>query len=188
MKEHVDFVEQKQELGEGVGKPDITVKLPGDRVVYIDAKVPWANYQAMVTTDDAGQRADIIHQLAERGIDVQGDAFAPQASALPGSEDENEFTARGWLQTEIWPLFLFSVGGMLIFPVANDFLTLFVALEVMSLPLYLLAGMARRRRLLSQEAAMKYFVLGAFSSAFLLYGAALRMNSFSLPSALKRRS
>lgn len=111
--------------------------------------------------------------LAERGIDVQGDSFAPQASALPGSDDENEFTARGWLQTEIWPLFLFSVGGMLIFPVANDFLTLFVALEVMSLPLYLLAGMARRRRLLSQEAAMKYFVLGAFSSAFLLYGSAL---------------
>lgn len=111
--------------------------------------------------------------LAERGIDVQGDAFAPQASALPGSEDESEFTLRGWLQTEIWPLFLFSVGGMLIFPVANDFLTLFVALEVMSLPLYLLAGMARRRRLLSQEAALKYFVLGAFSSAFMLYGSAL---------------
>ncbi|MEN9710414.1 MAG: hypothetical protein RL441_406 [Actinomycetota bacterium] len=111
--------------------------------------------------------------LAERGIDAQGDAFAPQASALPGSEDETEFTARGWLQTEIWPLFLFSVGGMLIFPVANDFLTLFVALEVMSLPLYLLAGMARRRRLLSQEAALKYFILGSFSSAFLLYGSAL---------------
>jgi NADH-quinone oxidoreductase subunit N len=43
----------------------------------------------------------------------------------------------------------------------------------MSLPLYLLAGMARRRRLLSQEAALKYFLLGAFSSAFFLYGAAL---------------
>jgi NADH-quinone oxidoreductase subunit N len=43
----------------------------------------------------------------------------------------------------------------------------------MSLPLYLLAGMARRRRLLSQEAALKYFILGAFSSAFFLFGAAL---------------
>jgi NADH-quinone oxidoreductase subunit N len=48
-----------------------------------------------------------------------------------------------------------------------------VALEVLSLPLYLLCGMARRRRLLSQEAALKYFLLGAFSSAFLLYGIAL---------------
>jgi NADH-quinone oxidoreductase subunit N len=50
---------------------------------------------------------------------------------------------------------------------------MFIALEVMSLPLYLLAGMARRRRLLSQEAALKYFLLGAFSSAFFLFGAAL---------------
>jgi NADH-quinone oxidoreductase subunit N len=111
--------------------------------------------------------------LAEKNVDPQGDAFAPRASALPGSDDEVEFTRQGWLQTEIWPLFMFAVTGMVIFPVANDFLTLFVALEVMSLPLYLLAGMARRRRLVSQEAALKYFVLGAFSSAFLLYGAAL---------------
>ncbi len=50
---------------------------------------------------------------------------------------------------------------------------MFVALEVFSLPLYLLCGLARRRRLISQEAAMKYFLLGAFSSAFFLYGIAL---------------
>ena len=111
--------------------------------------------------------------MAERSIDPAGDAFAARASALPGSEDEKQFTARGFLQTEIWPLFLFAVGGMLLFPVSNDLLIMFIALEVMSLPLYLLAGMARRRRLLSQEAAMKYFLLGAFSSAFFLYGAAL---------------
>jgi NADH-quinone oxidoreductase subunit N len=48
-----------------------------------------------------------------------------------------------------------------------------VALEVLSLPLYLLCGLARRRRLLSQEAALKYFLLGAFSSGFFLYGVAL---------------
>ena len=52
---------------------------------------------------------------------------------------------------------------MLLFPAANDLLTLFVALEVLSLPLYLLCGLARRRRLMSQEAALKYFLLGAFS-------------------------
>lgn len=111
--------------------------------------------------------------IAEKNVDPQGDGFAARSSTLPGSEDERAFTAQGVLQTEIWPLFLFSVGGMLLFPVANDFLTMFVALEVFSLPLYLLAGMARRRRLLSQEAALKYFVLGAFSSAFFLFGAAL---------------
>jgi NADH-quinone oxidoreductase subunit N len=68
---------------------------------------------------------------------------------------------------------MLSVGGMMLFPAAGDLLTLFVALEVLSLPLYLLSGMARRRRLLSQEAALKYFLLGAFSSAFLLFGAAM---------------
>ena len=111
--------------------------------------------------------------MAERALDPLGDAFAPRASALPGSEDERQFAERGYFQTEIWPFFLFSLTGMLLFVAANDLLLMFVSLEVMSLPLYLLAGMARRRRLLSQEAALKYFLLGAFSSAFFLYGAAL---------------
>jgi NADH-quinone oxidoreductase subunit N len=48
-----------------------------------------------------------------------------------------------------------------------------VALEVLSLPLYLMCGLARRRRLLSQEASVKYFLLGAFASGFFLYGLAL---------------
>ena len=111
--------------------------------------------------------------FAESRVDPQGDAFTARASALPGGEDERAFTAQGWTQTEVWPLFLFAVGGMVLFPVANDLLTMFVALEVLSLPLYLIAGMARRRRLLSQEASLKYFVLGAFSSAFFLMGTAL---------------
>lgn len=50
----------------------------------------------------------------------------------------------------------------MVFPAASDLITMFVALEVFSLPLYLMCGMARRRRLLSQEAALKYFLLGAF--------------------------
>jgi NADH-quinone oxidoreductase subunit N len=111
--------------------------------------------------------------MAEKHVDPAGDSFAPRASALPGSVDEQEFTKLGWLQTEVWPLFLFAVGGMLLFPAATDLLTMFVALEVLSLPLYIMAGLARRRRLLSQEASLKYFVLGAFSSAFFLYGTAL---------------
>jgi NADH-quinone oxidoreductase subunit N len=77
------------------------------------------------------------------------------------------------MQTEIFPLALFAIGGMMVFPAATDTVTLFVALEVLSLPLYLLCGLARRRRLLSQEAALKYFLLGAFSSGFFLYGVAL---------------
>ncbi|WP_019875363.1 NADH-quinone oxidoreductase subunit NuoN [Sporichthya polymorpha] len=108
--------------------------------------------------------------LAERRL---GGEFAASAATVPGSAAEKEVTRRGWTQTEIYPLMMFSIGGMLIFPAANDLLLMFVALEVLSLPLYLLCGLARRRRLLSQEAALKYFLLGAFSSAFFLYGIAM---------------
>ncbi|PTR26579.1 NADH dehydrogenase subunit N [Rhodococcus sp. OK519] len=101
------------------------------------------------------------------------DAFTPRASAVPGSDAEKEATRAGAAQTEVFPLTMFAVGGMLLFPAANDLLAMFVALEVLSLPLYLLCGLARRRRLLSQEAALKYFLLGAFSSAFFLFGVAL---------------
>jgi NADH-quinone oxidoreductase subunit N len=77
------------------------------------------------------------------------------------------------MQTEVFPLTLFAITGMLLFPAADDLLAMFVALEVLSLPLYLMCGLARRRRLLSQEASLKYFLLGAFSSAFFLYGTAM---------------
>jgi NADH-quinone oxidoreductase subunit N len=101
------------------------------------------------------------------------DAFAPQGAAVPGSGYEEAARVAGLQQTEVFPLVLFATGGMLIFPATGDLLTLFVALEVLSLPLYLLTGLSRRRRLLSQEASMKYFLLGSFASALLLFGIAL---------------
>jgi NADH-quinone oxidoreductase subunit N len=113
-----------------------------------------------------------VLMMAERQLDPAGDAFAPMASATPGGTEERDVTIAGWRQTEIYPLTLFAVGGMLLFPAANDLLTMFVALEVLSLPLYLMCGLARRRRLISQEAALKYFLLGSFSSAFFLFGIA----------------
>jgi len=109
--------------------------------------------------------------IAESSHEVS--AFAAQAAAVPGSPEEREGLLAGISHTEVYPLTLFAIGGMLLFPASNDLLTMFVALEVLSLPLYLLCGLARRRRLLSQEAAMKYFLLGAFSSAFFLFGVAM---------------
>ena len=111
--------------------------------------------------------------FAERHLDGGVTAFAGQAAALPGTEAERQASSRGLEHTEVFPLMLFAVGGMMLFPASNDLLTMFVALEVLSLPLYLLCGLARRRRLLSQEAALKYFMLGAFSSGFFVYGLAL---------------
>lgn len=111
--------------------------------------------------------------FAERGVGDGQSAFASSAATVPGSPLEREADRLRREHTEIFPLLLFALFGMLMFASANDLLTLFVALEVFSLPLYLLSGMARRRRLLSQEAALKYFLLGALSSGFLLFGISL---------------
>ncbi|KUH96714.1 NADH-quinone oxidoreductase subunit N [Mycolicibacterium acapulense] len=110
-----------------------------------------------------------VAEGGRRGLD----GFTPQASAVPGSVAEQVATKAGVIQTEVFPLTMFAIGGMLLFPASDDLLTMFIALEILSLPLYLLCGLARKRRLLSQEAALKYFLLGAFSSAFFLYGVAM---------------
>src|SRR5215210_1682451 len=110
--------------------------------------------------------------FAERVVEGAS-PFAPQAAAVPGTPAEREAIEHRAEHTEVFPLALFALSGMMLFPASNDLITMFVALEILSLPLYLLCGLARRRRLLSQEAALKYFLLGALSSAFFLYGAAL---------------
>ena len=73
---------------------------------------------------------------------------------------------------EAYILMLLSASGGVIMASANDLIVLFLGLEILSIAAYVLAGM-HVRRVRSGEAAMKYFVLGAFSSAFFLYGIAL---------------
>jgi NADH-quinone oxidoreductase subunit N len=109
--------------------------------------------------------------VAERTIE-RGGPFVAQAAITVGSEADRR-QARETGGTEVFPLMIFALGGMMLFVAANDLLTMFVALEVFSLPLYLLCALARRRRLVSQEAALKYFLLGAFASAFFIFGMAL---------------
>jgi NADH-quinone oxidoreductase subunit N len=111
--------------------------------------------------------------MGERFGGVGADAFTPMGASTPGSNQEDIATRAGYATSEVFPLALFAVLGMMVFLTANDLITMFVGLEVLSLPLYIMTGLARRRRLLSQEAALKYFLLGAFSSAFFLFGAAL---------------
>ena len=73
---------------------------------------------------------------------------------------------------EYYPLLLFATAGMVLLSSANDLILVFISLEVLSLALYVMVGLARRDSG-SQEASLKYFLLGAFSSAVLLYGIAL---------------
>ena len=73
---------------------------------------------------------------------------------------------------EYYPLLLFAATGMTLLASSNDLIMVFIAVEILSLALYVMAGLAKRD-LNSQESAIKYFLLGAFSSALLLYGIAL---------------
>ena len=72
---------------------------------------------------------------------------------------------------EYYALTLFAICGMMMMAAATDLLVIFIALEILSLAVYVLTGI-RRDSLASAEAAFKYFLLGAFSSAFFLYGIA----------------
>jgi NADH-quinone oxidoreductase subunit N len=121
----------------------------------------------------AGLGALSILLFAERALDPARSAFVTSAAVPVGSVRDREQLTSTRVQTEVYPLATFAIGGMMLFAAANDLLIMFVALEVLSLPLYLISGLARRRRLLSQEAAVKYFLLGAFASGFFLYGLAL---------------
>jgi NADH-quinone oxidoreductase subunit N len=73
---------------------------------------------------------------------------------------------------EYYALVLFATAGMMLLAAAGDLVVLFLALELMSLSLYVLAGFFKRE-LASSEASLKYFILGAFAVSFLLYGIAL---------------
>jgi NADH-quinone oxidoreductase subunit N len=110
--------------------------------------------------------------MGERSLEPGG-PFVSQAAITVGSDKDLHQAGGRPGATEVYPLTLFALGGMLLFVATSDLLTMFVALEVLSLPLYLLCALARRRRLLSQEAALKYFLLGSYASAFFLFGVAL---------------
>jgi len=73
---------------------------------------------------------------------------------------------------ELYPLILFTVVGMMLMASGTDLMTIFLGLEIMSVSLYVLAGF-NRANMKSNEAGLKYFLLGAFSTGFLLYGMAL---------------
>jgi NADH-quinone oxidoreductase subunit N len=87
--------------------------------------------------------------------------------AIAGPTIEREKLPGG----EYYALLLFSLSGMMLMATATDLLVIFLSLEVLSLGVYVLTGI-RRDSAVSTEAALKYFLLGAFASAFFLYGIA----------------
>ena len=94
-------------------------------------------------------------------------------SALLGIAVAYDYLRRMHMERgEYYALMMFTVAGMLLMSLAGDLILVFLAIELLSLPLYVMSGFARPEKG-SEEAAMKYFILGAFSSAFLVYGIAL---------------
>jgi NADH-quinone oxidoreductase subunit N len=81
-------------------------------------------------------------------------------------------TRLGIQRGEYYVLLMFSISGIMLMSMAADLIVIFLALELLSIPLYVLAGFASPRSD-SEEAAIKYFLLGAFASGFLVYGVAI---------------
>ena len=123
------------------------------------------------TLDTDGPRSVIAGAVALDGFSiylsgVMCAALVLIAPLLAGYLDREDLVS-----TEPYVLMLLSASGGTVMAAANDLVVLFVGLEILSIAVYVLAAM-HRRRARSQEAGLKYFVLGAFSSAFFLYGMA----------------
>jgi NADH-quinone oxidoreductase subunit N len=119
----------------------------------------WPGEPTVLAGSIAADRFTVVARLVVLAVAALGISYAAQSSA-PGR-----------IRGEIFPLIVFATLGMTLITAAADLIVVFLALEILSLSLYVLTGIAGRAR--STEASMKYFLLGAFSSAFFLYGIAM---------------
>jgi NADH-quinone oxidoreductase subunit N len=131
--------------------------------IAVAAALTWWNWDLAKTAFEGALALDGITRYARLILLAVG-ALAVLMAAQDAAGDPDE-------PPEVFPLLLFALTGMSLLAAASDLLVVFIALELLSLSLYVMAGATRRLR--AEEAAMKYFLLGAFSSAFLLYGIAL---------------
>lgn len=121
----------------------------------------WGNQQSgffgMVTCDNFGVAFKVIFVVVAMLVLLLASRF---------------LAAKGLKRAEFYALLNISVMGMMVMANSTDLVVIFLGLEIMSVPLYVMAGMARRS-LESNESGIKYFIMGAFASAFLVMGIAL---------------
>jgi NADH-quinone oxidoreductase subunit N len=120
----------------------------------------------------SGYGATLAGALAADGLGLFLQALVLGVATLTVLLSPGYLRSNGLERGEYYALLLFSVVGMMGLVTSLELVSMFVALEIMSIALYGLAGLQRERRE-SQESALKYFVTGAFASGFLLYGIAL---------------
>jgi len=166
--------------------PELALVGGGLLTLLIDAFRPRARRDALAAltlasvglaawfTFDLHDKRAVVMQgtLAVDGVALFAKMILLATCAMTVLISYHYLTRRRIHRGEYYPLILFATAGMTLLAAANDLLLVFLALEVLSLPLYVLVGVARRDDA-SQESALKYFLLGAFSSAFLLYGIAI---------------
>ena len=121
---------------------------------------------------DDGPRTVLAGALTLDGFGVFFTILISVATALAALLADDYLRREGFDGPEVYVLMLLSGAGGIVMAMANDLIVLFLGLEILSIAMYVLAG-SHARRASSQEAALKYFVLGSFSSAFFLYGIAL---------------
>jgi NADH-quinone oxidoreductase subunit N len=159
----------------------------------------WASLVLLVTVFAQKSRPGLIPLLTAVGLLITGVLLVPQfgleAGAFGGMLVLDGFATflnillvlgglltvglsydylqrMGMARGEYYALMLFSISGMMLMAMAADLIVIFLALELLSIPLYVLAAFGRPEPR-SEEAGLKYFLLGAFASGFLLYGIAL---------------
>jgi NADH-quinone oxidoreductase subunit N len=125
-----------------------------------------------IIVDDDGPYQAIEGTVAVDGFGVFVKSVVLVATFLALLLSAGYLTRERLEQPEYFALMLCSATGMMLMASANDLIIMFLALEILSISLYVLAAFDRRR-LTSQEAGLKYFLLGSFSSAVFLYGIAL---------------
>jgi NADH-quinone oxidoreductase subunit N len=166
--------------------PALVVVVTGCLVLLLDLLPPRASKTHLATVALLGVVAALLTTLAAWG--GRGRAFHDMvildnyalffhvvicyAAALIVLLSIDYLRRSGVESGEYYALVLFSTSGMLLLTSAADLIVVFLAIELMSLSLYVLSGLFKRRRQ-AGEASMKYFLLGVFASAFLLYGIAL---------------
>lgn len=121
---------------------------------------------------DRGTRLALSGMVADDRLSVFFTLLFCTAAGLAVLVSESYLRREQIEKGEYFALILLCTSGMILMAQAADLVAVFIALELLSISLYILAGFARER-LGPQESAMKYFLLGAFSSAFFLYGIAL---------------
>ena len=131
-----------------------------------------ASWLLWLDVDDEGPKRVVADALVLDGFAVFFMVTVSVIVILGALMGEAYLRREGFAGPEYYVLMLLSAAGGMFMASANDLVIVFLGLEILSIALYVLAG-SNNRRMESREAAIKYFVLGAFSSAVFLYGVAL---------------